>query len=113
MKRYFIMIMMPVVIAALLTAATGAQEKQKPIVPKKKMALWNGKDFTGWKLFVPNSGHDVTKTWSIKDGVIRCTGWGQVHSGRSVSPIANPLRRVGLHRGSWQKGLRWAEETAS
>ena len=75
MKRYFITIMMLVVTAALSATATGAQEKrQKPIVPKEKMVLWNGKDFTGWKLFVPNPGHDVTKTWSIKDGVIRCTG---------------------------------------
>ena len=38
------------------------------------MVLWNGMDFSGWKLFVRDSAHDVTKTWSIKDGVIRCTG---------------------------------------
>ena len=75
MKRYAIAIMALSVTVALLAATTGAQEKQKkPIVPKEKMALWNGRDFSGWKLFVPNPDHDVTKTWSIKDGVIRCTG---------------------------------------
>jgi hypothetical protein len=75
MKRYFIAIVALVMTVALVTATTCAQEKQqKPIVPKEKMALWNGKDFSGWKLFVRDPGHDVTKTWSIKDGMIRCTG---------------------------------------
>lgn len=75
MKRYVITIMILAVTAVLLTATTGAQEKQqKPIVPKEKMVLWNGKDFTGWKLFVPDAAHDVSRTWSIKDGVIKCTG---------------------------------------
>ncbi|MBW8041850.1 MAG: DUF1080 domain-containing protein [Planctomycetes bacterium] len=75
MKRYVIVIAALVVTTAFLAATTGAQDKQnKPIVPKEKTVLWNGKDFSGWKLFVPDSAHDVTKTWSIKDGVIRCTG---------------------------------------
>jgi hypothetical protein len=47
---------------------------QQPIVPKEKIALFNGKDFTGWKLFVPDQNHDVTKTWSVVDGMIRCEG---------------------------------------
>jgi len=75
MKRYVIVITALAATAALLTTATGAEEEQqKPIVPKEKMALWNGEDFTGWKLFVPDPAHDVTKTWSVKDGVICCTG---------------------------------------
>jgi hypothetical protein len=75
MKHCAILILALAVTAALLTATTGAQDEQKkPIVPKEKMVLWNGKDFSGWKLFVPNPDHDVTKTWSIKDGVIRCEG---------------------------------------
>jgi len=75
MKRYFIAIAAMVVTAALVTITIGAEQKQqKPIVPKEKMALWNSRDFSGWKLFVPNPDHDVTKTWSIKDGVICCSG---------------------------------------
>src|SRR5437870_1213373 len=35
--------------------------------------LFNGKDFTGWKMFLPK-GADPEKTWSIKDGEIVCTG---------------------------------------
>ena len=75
MKRYAILIVALAVTAALLATITFAQEnEQRAIVPKEKMVLWNGKDFTGWKLFVPDPDHDVTKTWSIKDGVIRCEG---------------------------------------
>jgi hypothetical protein len=44
------------------------------ITPAGKMALWNGKDFTGWKRFVPDSLIDVDTVWVIHDGVIRCNG---------------------------------------
>ncbi len=37
-------------------------------------ALFNGKDFTGWKMFIPDETVDVTTVWSVKDGVIHCTG---------------------------------------
>jgi hypothetical protein len=36
-------------------------------------ALFNGKDFTGWKFFLPNDA-DPAKTWSIQGGVVICTG---------------------------------------
>jgi len=36
--------------------------------------LWNGEDFSGWKRFLPDPKADVDKTWSIKNGIIRCTG---------------------------------------
>jgi len=45
-----------------------------PVVPKKKTPLWNGKDFTGWKLFLGNPRADVNKVWSVKNGVIYCRG---------------------------------------
>jgi len=51
----------------------GSSEKG-PVVPTKKTALWNGKDFTGWKLFVPDPNVDVNTVWSVKEGVIHCTG---------------------------------------
>lgn len=37
-------------------------------------ALFNGKDFEGWKLFIPDEGVDPLSVWSVKDGVIRCSG---------------------------------------
>jgi len=49
-------------------------KKNEPIVPKEKIMLWNGEDFTGWKLFTREPEHDVTKTWSVANGVVRCVG---------------------------------------
>jgi len=75
MKRYVTAIGVIAVAAILLTAASGASENQnKPIVPKEKTVLWNGKDFAGWKLYTREPDHDVTKTWSVTNGVIRCEG---------------------------------------
>lgn len=39
-----------------------------------KTRLWNGKDFSGWKLHVDDKNVDVFSVWSVKDGVIHCTG---------------------------------------
>ena len=36
--------------------------------------LFDGKDFNGWKLQLFKKGADPAKTWTIKDGVIHCTG---------------------------------------
>jgi hypothetical protein len=75
MKRFIIVAAVAITIAGLLVAVAGSQEEQKGlIVPKEKTVLWNGKDFTGWKLFIPDPAADVTKTWSINEGVIRCEG---------------------------------------
>jgi 3-keto-disaccharide hydrolase len=38
-----------------------------------KQALFNGKDLAGWVQFLPDHA-DPARTWSVKDGVIRCTG---------------------------------------
>jgi len=75
MKRYVIAMMVVVVAMALLIAPVGmSEERSKPIVPEEKIVLWNGKDFAGWKLFLREPEYDVTKVWSIKEGVIRCEG---------------------------------------
>lgn len=39
-----------------------------------KTMLFNGKNFTGWKLFIPDEKVDVHEVWSVKDGTIRCEG---------------------------------------
>jgi len=65
-----------VVVAAGLVSLAGALNggQAKPIAPAEKTPLWNGKDFTGWKLFGRNPNADLCTVWSVKDGVIRCTG---------------------------------------
>ena len=75
MKRYvnsFIVVALVTVCLAATIAAAG--EQNKPVVPKEKMMLWNGKDFAGWKLFLREAAADVSKTWSVTNGMIRCTG---------------------------------------
>jgi hypothetical protein len=41
---------------------------------QQKITLWNGKDFTGWKLYIPDENINVSDIWSIRDGVIHCKG---------------------------------------
>jgi hypothetical protein len=74
MKRCMIAAAVVVTVILLAVASPAAQKQDKPIVPKSKTVLWNGKDFSGWKLYTREPGHDVTKTWSVTNGVIRCEG---------------------------------------
>jgi hypothetical protein len=41
---------------------------------QQKVMLWNGKDFTGWKLYVADEDLDVYDIWSVRNGVIHCKG---------------------------------------
>jgi len=77
MKRYAIAIVILAVTTTL--SAIAAECRKGPIVPKEKIALWNGKDFAGWKLLAidpefPDKKIDPNTAWSIKDGVICCKG---------------------------------------
>ena len=75
MKRLVLTITALTLTTALFAVSTSASEgSNKPIVPKEKMMLWNGKDFTGWKLYTGEPDHDVMKTWSVKNGLLRCEG---------------------------------------
>ena len=57
-----------------------AAKKPWPVVVAKKTVLFNGKDLSGWVRFIPRDrrGPDkkwtVDKVWSVRDGVIHCTG---------------------------------------
>jgi hypothetical protein len=50
----------------------GLLRAAEPIRPQQRTELFNGRDFTGWHLFVP--GGDPTNTWSVRNSVIHCTG---------------------------------------
>ena len=52
-------------IVALAVMSTGCAQKTQ---------LFNGKDFTGWKLHVDDENVDVKDVWSFKDGVVQCEG---------------------------------------
>ncbi|WP_165223276.1 3-keto-disaccharide hydrolase [Aquisphaera insulae] len=36
--------------------------------------LFNGKDLTGWTAVLDGAGADPARTWSVADGVLKCTG---------------------------------------
>ena len=40
----------------------------------KRITLWNGHNFAGWKLYITDDTVDVADVWSIKEGVIHCAG---------------------------------------
>ncbi len=61
-------------VAIFLSTVTGCQGLMGPTRPKVKTMLWNGKDFAGWKLFIPDESVDVHDIWSVKDGVVHCKG---------------------------------------
>ena len=49
--------------------------KSVPVRPVQTISLFNGKDFAGWtKVITAEPGSDPDTTWTISDGVIRCTG---------------------------------------
>jgi Domain of Unknown Function (DUF1080) len=54
-----------VVVAGLLPVFVSAGEPVK---------LFNGKDLTGWKPVLDKPEADPAKTWSVKDGILHCTG---------------------------------------
>ncbi len=40
----------------------------------KKVELWNGKDFTGWKRVLADPAVNVDDVWKVRDGVLYCAG---------------------------------------
>jgi hypothetical protein len=58
-----------VALAAALSSRGNADDKPAGAF----QPLFNGKDFTGFHFFVKDGG-DPAKTWSVKEGVIVCTG---------------------------------------
>ncbi len=101
MKRNMMILVLVIVFLAGTTNAAG--QRDKPVVPKEKTMLWNGKDFTGWKLFLSDASADVMKTWSITNGMIRCEGKPRGYM-RTETAYANYLIHV-----EW----RWPEEAGN
>ena len=63
-------------LAALLNATAAEMAVNVvPVRPTQKLSLFNGKDFAGWtKVITAEPGSDPDVTWTVADGVIRCTG---------------------------------------
>ena len=61
-----------IVVTALCLAVVGAAAAEEAIAPTGKIELFNGKNLDGWKAFSKNE--NAPSPWSVKDGVIDCTG---------------------------------------
>jgi len=48
--------------------------KQNVIIPTEKIELWNGKDFSNWITFSPDTNVDVNSVWSVQENIIHCSG---------------------------------------
>jgi len=57
----------------LTTTASLLAEDQKPIEPKEKIELFNGKDMDGWVSHLKDNT-EAAKVWSVKDGLLLCVG---------------------------------------
>ena len=60
-----------------ITASNNFTHDGKPRQLGEKVELFNGKDTTGWKAFVPDlikDNKDSLSVWSVKDGVLQCAG---------------------------------------
>jgi hypothetical protein len=74
MKRLIAAFVAVSFVASLLIVPAVAGDAAGPVVPRERVLLWNGKDFTGWTRFLPDPSKDVDKTWSIENDLLRCTG---------------------------------------
>ncbi len=74
MKRTTSSLLAYSILAMILITLTGCQGVFGPITPKKKISLWNGRDFSGWKLVVADKNVDVDHVWSVRKGVVYCIG---------------------------------------
>lgn len=66
-----------VAFAAILALSGGCKtspaQKGNAITPSGSIELFNGRNFDGWTFCMKNNS-DPKKTWSVRDGVIHCTG---------------------------------------
>ena len=74
MKRIIVALTVMLFAVSLTITPAVAVEVVKPVVPQEKTLLWNGKDFTGWMRYLRDPSKDVDDTWSVENGLLRCTG---------------------------------------
>jgi len=80
-NSFTIMEILALILTVLIVTAAGCNGLRQPVesakcplTPQEKTMLWNGRDFTDWKLFVEDKSVDAAAVWSAKNGVIHCTG---------------------------------------
>lgn len=66
--RYFMSILILALGMVCLSTEGRAESSESGV------SLFNGKDLSGWKLFIPDPKVDVKTVWSVKDGAVHCEG---------------------------------------
>ena len=74
MKRMMIALVATLFVMSLLITPVVAVQTAEVVVPQEKTMLWNGRDFTGWKRFLPDASKNVDDTWSVENALLCCTG---------------------------------------
>lgn len=67
------------ILLAFLLVSCSAEKEQKSTESDQssqtaEVKLWNGKDFTGWEFFLSDSAVDPMNVWSVREGILHCTG---------------------------------------
>ena len=60
--------------ATFVPVLRAADEPAKPVTPDQPVVLFNGKDTTGWFSQLKDPKVAADAVWSVKDGILACTG---------------------------------------
>lgn len=101
---------MKALLALLALAATAVAADLNTLTDAEKQAGWrllfDGKSLAGWTAFLP--GGDPLKTWTVADGVLRCTGRpaGYIATDRSFTSFILELEwRFDPAKGAGNSGV--------
>jgi hypothetical protein len=103
MRRFAQKIYVLSLLAILFFILASCRDLSGPSAADDKIMLWNGKDFTGWQLFVPDQNIDVNEVWSVRNDVIYCAGKPNGYM-RTINKYGNYYLHV-----EW----RWPSEPAN
>ena len=74
MRYRITVVAMLVLVACATTFAESGTKAEASGKKPKVIELFNGKDFTGWKLFIPDENVDPATVWEVRDGGVHCNG---------------------------------------
>jgi hypothetical protein len=76
MRRYLISAAVGAVLVTISAWAQASKEASETTVPPGAVPLFNGHNFDGWKLFIPeDEGVDPATVWEVREGgILHCNG---------------------------------------
>lgn len=95
MARARVIVVSSVAAVVVLLALAGCRGMSGGNASGKRVVLWNGQDFSGWKRVVSDPAADVNDIWRVRDGAIYCSG-----------RVNGYLRTAGTYR-DYQLHVEW------